>query len=545
MKINFENEFLADILNKGYEYYLDNKVSNLTVNDNIVNATVNGYKVNLEIDDNVFVDGECSCLYNGYCKHIAAVLYYLNNCDLNNRSNYSLEDIIKMIPEKDVRNFLYYSLINDDDLLNRFRVEFNNYFPKLSKENYENKIYQAISRCYDKHGFINYNNTNNYEHKMYEFTKEAKKLVDGKDYETAFTIVSTILDSIPNTDIDDSNGSTGMVAQDCIEIIFDILDKIHTKNNPLIKNILNYIIDEVKTANLYNYGIDLQQLLKYFLDKKLYLDEIKVALEIALDNSSDKSYFYSRKNYIEYLIEIYKLNGESNNIIKILEKHSYDSDVLLKYIDELIKNDKLNDAIKILEERLDEKDYKSRSYANKLADIYLTNNMMEEYKDTLYKIFYKYDKNDINVYRKIKKLYSDKDWNLEKNKIIENIKNGKFNDSILNNIFIEEKMYDELYLNVCGYSMGDIEKYEQYLLPKYNEELLNIYMKSCLNDAKYANNRNKYCKVAVSVNHVIHMENSKETVKALLKEINEKYFHDRPAMLDEFKDVIKNLNDYI
>ena len=41
------------------------------------------------------------------------------------------------------------------------------------------------------------------------------------------------------------------------------------------------------------------------------------------------------------------------------------------------------------------------------------------------------------------------------------------------------------------------------------------------------------------------MENSKETVKALLKEINEKYFHDRPAMLDEFKDVIKNLNDYI
>ena len=301
---------------------------------------------------------------------------------------------------------------------------------------------------------------------MYEFTNEAKRLVNNGDYETALTIATVILDSIPNTDIDDSNGSTGAVADTTIEIIFDILTKIHDKNNPLLKSILDYVIEEVKTIDLYNYGIDLKQILKYFIDKEWYLDEIKVDLELALDNSSSKSYFYSRKYYVEYLIKIYELKSEQNNIIKILDKHSYDSNILLKYVDELIKNNKLKEAIKILEERLDDKDYKSRNYADKLAEIFLTNNMMDEYKDILYGMFYKFNKYDIDIYRKIKKLYSSECWNIEKNKIIENVKKDKFSDRYLNNIFIEEKMYDELYLNICGYKMEYVENYENHLLPK-------------------------------------------------------------------------------
>ena len=380
---------------------------------------------------------------------------------------------------------------------------------------------------------------------MFEFINEARKLVDSRDYETAFTIVSIILDTIPDTNIDDSNGSTGMVAENSIEIIFDILDAIHDETNPLLKSILDYVLEEVKTTYLYNYGIDLQQILKYFIDEKWYLDEIKVALEEALDSSSDKSYFYNRVDYVEYLIEIYELKGETDNIIKILEKHSYDSDVLLKYVDELIKNNKLEDAINILTKRLDDKDYKSRSYANKLAEIYLTNNRMDEYKDILYQMFYKFDKYDIDIYRKMKKLYSSKDWDIEKNKIIENIKKDTFCDRDLNNVLIEEKMYDELYFNVCNHNMEYIQAYEKYLLPKYNDELLNIYMKSCLKDAQDSGSRNKYRDLARKVNYIIGMDNSNEIVKLILKEMNEKYFCNRPAMLDEFKNIIKNLNEYI
>ncbi len=552
MKIDFESDFLDYILTRGYEYYIDNKVSNVVVKDNFIKATVEGnnkYKVNLKIQDNVFIDGKCSCPYydsNGYCKHMAAVLYYVNNNDLNKKVN-NLEDIVKKVPEKDVRNFLYNSLKNDTDLLNKFRIEFSKYFPKLSKESYKHKIYQAINRCYDKRDFIDYSSTYKYERVMEEFINEARKLVDNEDYDTAFTIVSIILDSIPMTNIDDSNGSTGMVAAYSLEIIFDILDTIQDKNNPLLKKILDYVIEEVKDSHLYNYGIDLQQILKCFIDDKLYLDEIKTALEIALDNSFDKSYFYIRKDYVEYLIKIYELKGKENKKINILEKYSFDSEVLLMYIDELIKNNQLDKAIKILKEKLDVEDYKRREYANKLAEIYLDNNMMDDYKDILYQMFYKFDKYDIDVYRKIKGLYSSKEWEIEKNKIIENIKSDKNNNNNrdLNNIFIEEKMIDELYLNVCDYSMEYVKDYEKYLLPKYNNELLKIYMDSCLIEAEHACNRNNYRDVARKVNYIMKMDNSKEIVKIILKVINDKYFGKRPAMLEEFKNTIKNLNKYI
>ena len=552
MKINFENDFNDYILKRGYEYYCENRVSNVVVNNNIVSAIVIGnydYKVELEIIDNIFIDGECSCPYfesGEYCKHIAALLYYLNEKGIDKENNdYNLENIVNVVPEKEIRNFIYENLKNDIELLNRFRIEFSKYFPKLSKEEYEKKIYNAIDRCCNIDGYIDYNNTFKYEHAMNEFIDEASKLVDNEDYKTALIIIMTILDSIPNTNIDDSSGSTSVIAENSIEIIFDILDEIDNKNNDILKMIFDYVIDELKTDNLYNYGVDLEPILEYFIYDKLYLDDIKEFLEIKLDSYNDKKYFYNRINYVNYLTKIYEFKEEKEKIIQVLEKYSYDSDVFIKYIDELIKNNKVFDAIKKLEERLDENNYDSKTYANKLSEIYLANNKINEYKDILYKIFYKFDKYDIDTYLKIKKLYNNKDWDIEKNKIIENLKKDKSSEEKLTKIFIEEKMYDELYFNICNYTMNYIISYEKYLLPKYNNELLYNYKYSCLKYAEYTNNRREYRVLARNVNHIIQMKNSNETVKSLLKEINEKYFVKRPAMYSEFNIAIKNLNKYI
>ena len=554
MKINFESEFLDYILSRGYEYYLNDTVSNVKIDeDNTISATVignNSYEVNLEIEDNIFLDGDCSCPYyksNGYCKHMAAVLYYLNEHKvLKSNNNYDLQSIVNKIPKKDLRKFIYIKLLNDNNLLNRFRIEFSNYFPKLSKKNYQNKIQNAIINCYNRQGYITYDNTSSYTHAMYEFIMEARKLVDDKDYETAFTICTILLDSIPDTSIDDSDGSTGEVAESVKKIIFDIIEKLDY-DNATLKNILDYIIEEVKTEYLYNYGIDLKPILEWFIDNELYLDEIKSSLQVVLDNSKEKNYFYKRKYYVDYLIQIAEIQGNKNEKIKILEKYSYDPNVFLQYIDELVKNNNSNLAIKLLKERLDDKNYNSKSFANTLADIYLKNKMMDEYTDILYKIFYKFDKYSLDDYRKIKQLYSTKDWDLERNKIIENIKNDKdyyYSDS-LNKIYIEEKMYDELFFNVCNYKMNYIKEYEKYLLPKYQKEILAIYKRSCLNDAKLANSRSRYRDVASEVNYIMHIENSDEIVKSILKEIKEEYFRNRPAMLDEFEKTIKNLYEYL
>ena len=552
MNINFEHKFLNHILSRGYDYYISGKVDKFKMNGDEITAIVHGkddYIVNMIIEDNTFLDGKCSCSYNRdekYCKHIAAVLYYLNEKkELSPKKSDDLKNIINRIDSAKVKEFLYQCLRNDEALLNRFRIEFNEFFPALSQKNYEQIIYTAIRSCGDqKYGYINYEASFHYEHVMLGFISEAKKLIEQKNYDTAFTITNVILSSIPKTEIDDSNGSTGMIAEECIDIIWDILNNIKSSDE-LLKDILNLVINDVKTANLYNYGIVLKNILQYFIDEQLYLDKIEEALELSLEKFKDKKYFFNRKNYIDYLIQIYKLKEKDEKIIPLLEEHSYDENVCLMYVDELIKNKRLEDAINKLKMNLNDDKYKNNKYASKLVEIYAKNKMNNEYKTMLYDLFHKYSNYDFDTYLKIKELYSNNDWNEEKQKIINKLKKDNFTDRILNQIYIEEKMYNNLFLNVCHYNMENIEQYEKYLLPKYNKELLDIYKNSCLNAARRSSNRTAYRNVAIKVNHIIRIDNSLETVKSILKEINEQYFRDRPAMLDEFKKVINNLEQYL
>lgn len=552
MNINFEHKFLNHILSRGYDYYISGKVDKFKMNGDEITAIVHGkddYIVSMIIEDNTFLDGKCSCSYNRdekYYKHIAAVLYYLNEKkELSPKKSDDLKNIINRIDSAKVKEFLYQCLRNDEALLNRFRIEFNEFFPALSQKNYEQIIYTAIRSCGDqKYGYINYEASFHYEHVMLGFISEAKKLIEQKNYDTAFTITNVILSSIPKTEIDDSNGSTGMIAEECIDIIWDILNNIKSSDE-LLKDILNLVINDVKTANLYNYGIVLKNILQYFIDEQLYLDKIEEALELSLEKFKDKKYFFNRKNYIDYLIQIYKLKEKDEKIIPLLEEHSYDENVCLMYVDELIKNKRLEDAINKLKMNLNDDKYKNNKYASKLVEIYAKNKMNNEYKTMLYDLFHKYSNYDFDTYLKIKELYSNNDWNEEKQKIINKLKKDNFTDRILNQIYIEEKMYNNLFLNVCHYNMENIEQYEKYLLPKYNKELLDIYKNSCLNAARRSSNRTAYRNVAIKVNHIIRIDNSLETVKSILKEINEQYFRDRPAMLDEFKKVINNLEQYL
>lgn len=549
MNIDFEDKFADHILRRGYEYFLTDKIKDVFIDKDTITAIAVGtdeYNVKIKLKDNVLKKAMCSCPYyeeSKYCKHIAGLLYYLNNS--TDKKGYSLKGIVNNISEGELREFLYNTLNKNEDLLNKFRVEFINYFPDLKLEEYKRKIYDAIYNCGDRHGFIDYTRSSDYENAMFEYIHEAEKYKDLKNYNVALDIVITILRSIPETEIDDSDGSTSMVADSCIEIICDILDVVDTKESPLLKRILDLVIEEVSTLNLYNYGIDLINVLKYFVDNELYTAVVQESLLSALEKSKGKTYFYNRKEYIEYLIQIYIRTGKSDEITDLLKEFSFDKDVCIKYVDSLLEKNDVKLAIEILKSNLDEKDFSSKTYAQKLSEIYLKYNMLDEYIESLYDLFYKYSRLDFSIYTKIKELYSKNEWPKERDRIIETLKSKDYSDDTLNRIFIEENMIDELYQNVKDKGMNYVKQYEKYLLPKYNKEILDIYARSCVREAQYAKNRSNYRNVAISVNHLILTENSQETAKSLLKYLNETYFCNRPAMKDEFSYVIKNLDEYI
>ena len=549
MKIDLKNDFNNKILERGYEYYENGLVENVVIKDNIVTAKVIGtttYNVSVEVDNGVFINGDCTCPYaseGNYCKHMAALLYKLNEEDIDKDNNYSTKNqqtrnIIANINKEQLDEFLVELLSEDKNVYDKFRLKFYKLFPKPTMNDYKKKIYDAIKKSAGRDGFIDYHESREYTKNMYKITSEVNTLVDNEEYNLAFDVVKIILESIPNTDIDDSNGSTGEVAYSCIEIMERILEYILHDENSVAKKILDYILNETKEEKLSNYGIDLYPLLQFYIDRNMYLNEIEKGLLEALEAGNNKEYFWNIGNYIDTLISIYVKENAKEKMIKLLKTYSKEKSVCLKLVEEYLKQDDVINAINLLNIRL--KNTNDKTYALKLADIYQKENMIQEYKETLYKLLYELDKYDIDIYKRIKSLYSKKDWLAERKNIIDRVskeKNSYWYVNDLLKIYIEEKMYDDIYNIIKDKDMDTIISYEQYLLPKYNKELLNIYVKYCYSFANKASDRKMYSELARKILHIKQMKNSKNEYTKLLEGLQEKY-RKKTAMQDELSKIL-------
>ena len=91
-----------------------------------------------------------------------------------------LEKIIDTIDKKEISRFLAETLKYNENILNNFRSNFINYFPKITKIEYVNKIWRAINNAGGKDGYIDYSETLEYTHAMYDFIYESEKLTELK-----------------------------------------------------------------------------------------------------------------------------------------------------------------------------------------------------------------------------------------------------------------------------------------------------------------------------------------------------------------------------
>lgn len=84
---NWFKHIRREIIARGKDYYLSDRVQNLEYEDGIYTAEVDGtdlYNVEVEIDGDELINSDCDCPYDrGICKHVAAVLFAIENGDEN------------------------------------------------------------------------------------------------------------------------------------------------------------------------------------------------------------------------------------------------------------------------------------------------------------------------------------------------------------------------------------------------------------------------------------------------------------------------------
>ena len=160
LKKNWKNLFRKTILDRGYGYYLEGAVEDISREDDAISATVSGtelYEVEIFLDHDEVYDMDCDCPYaedGNYCKHMAAVLYELEDTDTTEKSSFneSIADIVNAADEAAVRSFLVDILENDENLKQRFLLLTNK--PKAPLEHYKKLIDSTIYDHEDNWGFI-------------------------------------------------------------------------------------------------------------------------------------------------------------------------------------------------------------------------------------------------------------------------------------------------------------------------------------------------------------------------------------------------------
>lgn len=551
MKINFEKLFDEKILKRGYNYYLEDAVHDVTRNGNHYEGLVYGteiYEVQIEIDDNGNVeDMNCDCPYaeENNCKHMVALLYYLENDGkveskkaIRNTDNY--DKILDKISENEIKEFVLEKIYENFDFQNEFRSHFVQYFEKTPKKVYEKRIAQSIYQAIGRKGFIEYNETYKFSNAMYDYIQEANNLIKHNEYQAPFWIASLILEELPDLPIDDSDGTTSYVESECVEVIEKILEKC--KNDSVIKEIFNWIIESIKNDTLGDYSDGIEKVLdEHFIEDKFVNERLKIIDEKIqeLEQQEDHYSEYKLEELIKTKIALLYQLGMDKEAIKTIKENIYYVPIRRMLIDIERKNENIDKVEKLLKEgmkiALKRGHYGTVTYyIEELLSIYKEHNQKEKYKNLVEETLFKYSRGSFKYYKKLKDLYTEEQWkNMRDNiiKILQSDGEGYHRDD-LRQIYIEEQYYEKLYHSVMTTPLFEIVvKYEKYLKKDFEKQLLEEYQKIVNEKARFTGKRN-YEDVRKILQHMKTLKNGEKLVEKLIEEYKIKYAN-RRLMLEE------------
>ena len=257
--------FRTHILERGLNYYEEGYVTSMEQNLTGYTAVVEGtenYDVEIEIRDDRVYDMTCTCPYAAevnYCKHMAAALYEIEEGEPDTKmpGNYlqkvqdqkkELQEIIVGIPIDELQEIVFSQAASDDFLYNRIMTKYAPITPRhmIRLKKQVNDIGYHYS---DRGGFVDYYHATDYTDALNNLLDENIPLLLEKNCRMeAFELVNCGFYEIGNRDMDDSDGGTSFVANNCYEywqtILYECNDEEKEKMFQWFRHHQeNYVID--------------------------------------------------------------------------------------------------------------------------------------------------------------------------------------------------------------------------------------------------------------------------------------------------------------
>lgn len=562
--MDWENLFATHILERGHQYYCDGSVFNMNKSDDIIRAGVAGsedYEVEISLCDGDVTDMYCSCPYaagGSSCKHMAAVLYKWSENDAGENAadgaaghadlfaaSYTknarkkkvaaVEALVANAETEAVRSALVSALMENEKLLLRFYNMVNKQITKEDITNYIRQIDMIVNRSLGRDHFISYREAGAFISELEDFIdQDVHSLLDYGNYSSAFEVMNYIFVMLGEVDIDDSDGETGLIADQIYQLWLEMLDQVTAEEKGKMFDWFTSHLDGSVIDYLEEY---IEQIIMEGFQETEY-EQKKIDFIVGMIEQSEKEDSGWNRDYavgkwaVKYLQLLEEKNIPEQQIEETCKRYWGNSSVREYYMDFYMKKKEYERVLQVLNESiLLDKQYSGliSEYQKRKKKIYLLQGDKDAYVKQLWRLVLKDEAGNLELYRELKEQYSVEEWLVKREEVFKKISSNVNIESL----YREEKLYDRLLpivLKTPGLYV--LQEYGDVLGKVYPEQILDKYQYEINRLAVPVSSRSNYAYLVSILRRMEKLKGGKKVVEKIAGEWRIKY-KNRPAMMDE------------
>jgi len=546
---NFEKYIEDIILYRGYDYYTDGRVVHLEkTGDRHIRARVEGTKVyTVEVsmgDADEIINSSCDCPYDmgEFCKHQVALFYMLRagsekvkKAGPVNRAASKLDSILGKLDRDELVSIIRSICSEYREIEKELLLEYAEQEDEIAASK---KVIREYINQAEQSGFVTWNRTGLAMTGAYSTLVKAEKNLDREEYHQAVKLCQVVLSIVVDVlqYCDDSDGVVGDVINESIGIIKEAATVgIQQMKLSDQKKLFTLILKEAlhkRYDGWDDWRYELLQACSYFssipeLRRKLE-QELDSKLEKLNDDKWSSKYQMSKIKLIQLSI-IESCDGEKA-ADRFIKDNIYLNEFREKAVEKAFAQGNYGYMLQLcIEGEEIDRDYaglvhKWREYRfaayEKLGD--KKNQRQLAYDFVM--------KGEFDYYTKLKNLYSDEQWQILLEDLLDKFEKAAYQPDIYVRIIIEENMTERI-LHYCQRHPEKVMQLYKYLVKDYMSELNDIFMSFIRCSASKASNRKDYKRVCGIIN--LYQETCGEiNAHRLISEMRQTYPR-RSAFMDE------------
>lgn len=554
----FEQYINETILKRGLSYFKKGYVTSFEeLTQGEFEALVEGndqYTVILKVKNKIIIDNSCTCPYDfgPVCKHVAAVLFYMQQEELGLKQpvvkqgtkkksaskkktvSEQVDDLLKALSHNDLKVFIKEKSLTDPAFRRSFLTGFLYKFTAESPVLYRQQINAILKNAMDRDRFIPWSRAGSVSNAVFRFLGTAMKHEEAGNYMSAIYICEAVAEEMMKAFAfaDDSNGDIGSN----IETAFGILWKI--SSDEISEDVRLYLFEQCRNHYLkgtfkgWNWQITLLEIATRLAKS----DKEAETIFSLLDIPGETDYYEEQTVELKYEL-IRKMRGEEEGE-KFIEQNLGNPNLRHRAIDKALKENQFKKAISLARDgiRLDLKDKPGLAleWYDWLLRIALAQKDTPKIIEYARLLFVDGFRHDQDFYGILKQYVNSPGWTIFVEGIIEEIsKNNKvFSFNVIAGIYVAEKWWKKLLeLLKTPVYLPNIQHYESYLASEYPEELAELYESGIVEYVKRSSDRGHYQEACRYMRRMIKM-GARERVNKLVKKLRKEY-PKRSALLEE------------